>query len=86
MKKSGMARKAMFVVHRVQHVMYQKLHHVCHKTEHMLHSAYMGMVAYEAHGYYRYAALGTFVVILLLAFMGGGAATAAEVMEEVEEV
>lgn len=86
MKKSGFARKARVLLHKFQHALYHKLHGVCHKTEHLFHSAYMGLVAYEAHGMYRYAAAGTFVVILLLAFMGGGAATAAEVIEEAEEL
>jgi hypothetical protein len=86
MKNKSFTRKTIVVIHRIQHVAYHKLHNVCHKTEHLLHSAYMGMVAIEAHGYYRYCAGGAFVVIIILAFIGGGATSAAEMAEEVEEL
>jgi hypothetical protein len=83
MKNKSFTRRTLVVIHRIQHVAYHKLHVVCHKTEHLLHSAYMGMVAVEAHGYYRYCAGGAFVVIIIAAFIGGGAA---EAVEEVEEI
>lgn len=86
MKKSGFTRKAKVMMHKVQHALYQKLHIFCHKTEHVFHAAYMGLVSVEAHGFYRYAAMGTFAVIVLMFFMGGGAAVAAEALEDVEEL
>lgn len=86
MKKSGMLRKSAVLVHKVQHFLYLKLNHVCHKSEHLFHSAYMGLVAYEAHGFYKYAAAGTFAVIIVSAFIGGGAETVAEVAEEASEL
>lgn len=81
-----MKNKSMALLHRVQHFMYRKLHGVCHRAEHLFHSAYMGLVAYEAHGMYRYAAAGVFGVIIVLAFMGGGAEAAEAVVEEAEEL
>lgn len=82
MNKSGFTRRLVFAVHRAQHALYQKLHAVCHRAEHLFHSAYMGAVAYEAHGYYRYAAMACFAIIVVIACIGGGAEAAAEEFEE----
>lgn len=41
---------------RLRHKAHEVGHVVCHKGEHLFHSAYLGIVSVEAHGFYRYAA------------------------------
>lgn len=51
------------------------LHHACHKGEHLCHSVYLGLVAFEAHGMYRYAAgIGVALVLLNYIFTLAGEA------------
>lgn len=85
MKKSGFTSRIKVLVRKIQQALYKKLHAICHRAEHLFHSAYMGAVAYEAHGYYRYAAMGCFALIVVIACMGGGA-DAETVAEELEEL
>lgn len=40
----------------VRHKLVVLIHIASHKGEHLCHSIYLGMVAVEAHGMYRYAA------------------------------
>jgi hypothetical protein len=44
------------VLVRLRHKAHEIGHVVCHKGEHLFHSAYLGIVSVEAHGFYRYAA------------------------------
>lgn len=46
------------------------IHVISDKGEHIFHASYLGLVAYEAHGHYRYAAMGVLACIVLHAIAG----------------
>lgn len=43
-------------------------HVMIHKAEHLMHSSYLTLVSIEAHGFYRYAAMGCVATIVLSLF------------------
>lgn len=53
---------------------------LAHKGEHGAHAIYLGAVAWEAHGSYRWAALACLICVGISAFVGG-ASHAAEPSE-----
>lgn len=46
------------------------IHKISDKGEHLFHASYLGLVAFEAHGHYRWAALGLLCCIGVHALVG----------------
>lgn len=55
---------------RIKLAIFRFVRRVGQKGEHVFHVAYLGMVGIEAHGNYRYAAIGLLLMVLANLFVG----------------
>lgn len=55
---------------RFKLVMIRVIHKLGHKAEHFFHMTYLGLVGWEAHGHYRFAAIALLIVVIANAIAG----------------